>query len=249
MSMPSRFVTGSPLRHVIIMTLTNSAGIMALFVVDLIDLLFLNMLGEQELAASIGFSAQILFFLTSISIGILVSIGVLVSQRIGAGETDKAKRMAMSIYLFSVIVSIISSALVFYYLADILQLLKAKGRTFELAMTYTQIILPSTVILTLSMVFSGALRALGDAKRSMYATLIGAVVNLILDPILIFGLDMGIAGAATASVAARFAMMFYAAHGALKIHGLILISTVKAHFEDFLKILKFAIPAMLTNLS
>lgn len=245
----ARFVTGSTWRHVIMMTLTNSVGLMALFLVDLIDLYFLNLLGEQEMAASVGFSAQLLFYVTALAIGLLIAVGILVSQRIGAQEVDSARRIAASSMLTAVVLVVIISGFILFFLNDILTLLGASGRTFELAVTYSRIVLPSSVILVISMVASAVLRAVGDAKRSMNATLMGAVVNLAFDPLLIFYFDMGVAGAAWASVLSRIAMMTYALYCVIVIHNMLTRPTLKGLADDLSPIAKLAGPAMLTNLA
>ncbi|MBS9778648.1 MAG: MATE family efflux transporter [Gammaproteobacteria bacterium] len=244
-----RFVTGSIWRHVIVMTLANSIGLMTLFLVDLIDLYFLNLLGEQEMAASVGFSAQLLFFVTAISIGLLVAVGILVSQRIGAEKHDEAKRIFNSALAIACSIAIAISALLLLFLDDIFMKLGAKGRTFELAVTYSSIILPSSVMLVCSMVCSAALRGLGDAKRSMKATLLGALVNLALDPLLIFYFDMGIAGAAWASVISRITMVLYTLYSVGVIYHMLIKPSFSGLIRDFSPIAKIAGPSMLTNLA
>ncbi len=245
----ARFTTGSTWRHVIIMTLTNSIGLMALFFVDLMDLYFLNLLGEQEMAASVGFSSQLLFYVSAISIGFLISIGVLVSQRIGAKKTDEAKRIVGSALVIGITLMLIISSILFFNVESLLTMLGAKGRTLELSITYASILLPSSVILISSMVCSSVVRATGDARRSMNATLLGALVNLCFDPLLIFYFDMGIAGAAVASVLSRLAMMLYSFYNITVVYDLITKPTLTGVINDFRAIAKLAIPAMLTNLA
>ncbi len=245
----ARFISGSTWRHVIVMTLTNSVGLMALFLVDFIDLYFLNLLGEQEMAASVGFSAQLLFYVTAIAIGLLIAVGILVSQRIGAQNIAAARRIAASAIVIAITLVVIISGFLLYFLSDILTLLGATGRTHELAVTYAGILLPSSVILVIGMVCSAVLRAVGDARRSMHATLIGAAVNLAFDPLLIFYFAMGISGAAWASVLSRSAMMVYGLYCVIAIHNMLAKPTIKGILADLSSITKLAGPAMLTNLA
>lgn len=70
---PGKFTQGSTMRHVIVMTLTGSVGLMAVFVVDLLNLFYIARLGEQELAAAIGYAGSVLFFLTSFAIGLSIA--------------------------------------------------------------------------------------------------------------------------------------------------------------------------------
>ncbi len=99
------------------------------------------------------------------------------------------------------------------------------------------------------MICSSVVRATGDARRSMNATLLGALVNLCFDPLLIFTFDMGVAGAAWASVLSRLAMMSYSFYNVTKIYHLIAKPTVIGIINDLKAIAKLSIPAMLTNLA
>jgi hypothetical protein len=64
----ARFVTGSTMRHVIVMTATGSVGLIAVFIVDALNLFYISLLGIQELAAAIGFASTLLFFTISVAI-------------------------------------------------------------------------------------------------------------------------------------------------------------------------------------
>jgi Na+-driven multidrug efflux pump len=96
---------------------------------------------------------------------------------------------------------------------------------------------------------ANATRALGDARRSMYATLAGSAVNAILDPILIFGLGWGIEGAATASLVSRFVVLAIAFHAIFGVHRLPAITSFRLLRADFSPIVRVAGPAILTNLA
>lgn len=62
MSVQAKFLTGSPMKHVAIMSFTASLGLMAMFAVDFVDMIFISMLGQAELAAAIGYAGSILFW-------------------------------------------------------------------------------------------------------------------------------------------------------------------------------------------
>ena len=93
MSETPRFVTGSTLRHVMVMTATSSFGLMAVFFVDVLNLLYISMLGHQELAAAIGYSGTLMFFLTSVAIGLTIATTAQVSRALGSGDTAKAAEL------------------------------------------------------------------------------------------------------------------------------------------------------------
>ena len=92
----ARFVTGSTMRHVVVMTLTSSVGLMALFLVDLASLFFLNLLARTEITAAIGYAGAIAFTNLSLSLGLGIAASALVSRSLGARELEKARRYATS---------------------------------------------------------------------------------------------------------------------------------------------------------
>ena len=243
------FTQGSTLRHVITMTSASSVGLIAMFGVDLIDMYFLSLLGQEELAAAVGFAGTLLFFMTAISIGLQIAMGALVARALGAQQREAAGRYLTNVLLFSAGVSVLLSVVTFVYLEDLLRFMGASGETLGFAMSYSRILVPITPILAVGMCAAGAVRAVGDARRSMYATVGGSIVNAVLDPIFIFGFNWGIEGAAAASAAARCALFLIAFHAIFKVHDLPRATTWLKLRADFSAIMQIAGPAMLTNLA
>ena len=160
---------------------------------------FLSLLGEVELAAAVGFAGTILFFTTSISIGLSIAMGALVSRALGRGGADgqdEARRYAINNYIFGLICAVVVVLVLWPSIPALLSALGATGRTHELATGYLRIVVPSMPLLSLGMASGGVLRATGDARRAMYIALSGGLANAVFDPLLIFGLDLGIDGAA-----------------------------------------------------
>ncbi len=130
-----------------------------------------------------------------------------------------------------------------------LGLLGADGRVAEEAHGYLMITLPSNVLMALGMGFSGVLRAVGDANRSMYVTLAGAIVTAILDPLLIFGLKLGITGAAICLVVSRLVFALVGWWGAVTIHAMVARPSWPAMRQEARAIAGIAGPAILTNIA
>ncbi|WP_394133158.1 MATE family efflux transporter [Shewanella maritima] len=245
----AKFVEGSILRHILVMSSTAAVGISALFVVDLLDIFFLSLLGEQELAAAVGYAGTISFFTTSIGIGLSIALGALVSKSVGAKQTALAKRLFLNSAVVTLITSVLVAVIVLMFIPEILQLIGATGYTAELAKSYLYILIPSLPIIALAMALGGALRAVGDAKLSMYSTLAGGGVNAVLDPIFIFMFSMDIEGAAWASVCARIAVLVISGHGVVVKHQLMGKFNFNEFVEDLPTIFAIAGPAMLTNIA
>ena len=99
------FTTGSTMRHVVVMTATSSIGLVAIFFVDAINLFYISLLGQQELAAAIGYAATIMFFSVSICIGISIAAAAMVGRAIGAGDQERAESRGTSSLVFLLILS------------------------------------------------------------------------------------------------------------------------------------------------
>lgn len=243
----AKFLTGSLMRHITVMALTSSVGLMAIFLVDLVDMIFISWLGRDELAAAVGYAGAILFFTSSFGIGMSIAAGALVARALGEGDGQKARRRSATAVLYGAILGAIFAAIVFVYIRPLAALLGASGVTLDLAEHYLQIILPSLPILIVAMVGGAILRAHGDAGRAMMATIAGGAVNAVLDPILIFGLDLDLTGAALASVAARITIAIMSIWPILAHHGGLDRPSRDEFRVDFPDLMKIAIPAILTQ--
>lgn len=247
--LPAKFVTGPIMGHIWTMTTTSAIGLVGVFFVDLVDILFLSMLGSDAIVAGVGFAASISFFTVSMSIGISISMAALVSRMIGQKNSERARRYVINICMLSVIVTSILSATIWFNLSFLLDLLGAPAEAQQQSINYLHILLPSLPIFGLGMVMSSAIRAVGDARLSMLATLLGGAVNAALDPIFIFVLDYGIEGAAIASVIGRFSLLLLALYGISTKHRLLTPFVFSSFWSDLKPIFTIAGPAMLTNVA
>lgn len=237
------------MRHVIVMTAASSIGLMSIFLVDLLSLLYVSRLGDPNLTAAVGFATQVLFFAVSINIGLSIAIGALVSRAIGAGNMHGARRLAASGLVHVVTVTAAASLAALLFRHQILVLFGARGEALDVASTYLAITLPPTVLLGLGMALGAILRAAGDARRAMYVTLAAAVVTAILDPIFIFGFGFGVNGAAIVTIVSRFVLVIVGLYGAAVVHDLIRRPRLVAVLHDIPPLLTIALPAVLTNLA
>ena len=243
------FLSGSPLRHITVMALTASLGLMAVFMVDFVDMIFIAMLGKAELAAAVGYAGAILFFTSSFGIGMAIAAGALVARALGQGDTETAQRRATNALIYGVVFGAVFAGIVWANLVPLAKLMGAKGDTLELAVHYLAIVVPSLPFLLIGMVGGAILRAHGDARRAMMATIWGAIINAVLDPILIFGFDLELTGAALASVAARVAMAVAALWPIVRHHGGFGRPSLATLRLDLTPILAIGVPAVLTQLA
>ena len=244
-----RFVTGSPLRHVVVMASTGAIGLVAVFVVDLINLFYISLLGEPAIAAAVGFAGVVGFFHTSVCIGLMIGITATVSRKIGAGHTADAQRMAThSLVLMAAIAAVLALATL-AFLSPLLWALGARGEVAVLAQRYLAVTMPSVPLLGVGMASSALLRSVGDARRGMVVTLGAAAVTALLDPLFIFYFSMGLDGAAVVSVISRSVLIGIGLHGVARVHHM-LAPVQRARFAaDARAPSKVAVPAVLTNLA
>jgi len=243
------FLKGNLFRHITVMSLTASIGLMAIFVVDLVDMIFISMLGKAELAAAVGYAGAILFFTSSFGIGIAIAAGALVARALGAGDDQLARQRATNTLIFGALFGTIFAGVVWYNVPYLAGLMGASGETLDLAIHYLRIIVPSLPFLVVGMAGGAILRAHGDARRAMMATVTGGIVNAVLDPILIFGFGWDLTGAALASVAARCVIGYTSLYPIIRIYGGLQLPRPAVFMRDLVPILTLAFPAILTQLA
>lgn len=246
---PARFLEGNLFRHVTVMSLTTSVGLMAVFAVDFINMIFIAMLGQAELAAAIGYAGAILFFTTSFGIGMGIGVGALTARALGGRDVAGARTRATNGLILGTAFGAVFAAAVWLVLSPLVTLLGATGETHDLAVHYLQIVTPSQPLLMVGMIGSAILRSHGDARRAMMATVLGGLANAALDPILIFGLGLELTGAALASVVARVVICAAALWPILRYHGGFDRPSIGSVMADLRSVFGIAFPAILTQVA
>lgn len=245
----AKFLSGNLTKHIISMSLTAAAGFIALFIVDLADMLFISMLGVDELAAAVGYAGTILFMTTSISIGMAIAGGALVAKSLGENQTERATELLTHVLIVGVAFAVVFATLIFTNLEELTGLIGAAGETQALAISYLRILVPSMPVLMIGIIASAALRSHGAAGLAMMVTIVAGVVNAVLDPIFIFVLDMGLEGAAWASLISRFSVAGTAVWYITRRYGGFSGLSIGAVVRDLRPIAAIAIPAMLANVA
>jgi len=245
----ARFVTGSILRHVLVMTGTSAVGLIAVFAGDFANILFLGSLRDEEVLAAAGYASTVLFFVVSAGIGMAIAVTALVSPALGARDLARARRLATHAMLASAGATALLVAALCLALPAILGGLGAGGRTLALARDYLLIVLPSLPLLATAMAASAVLRSAGDAQRAMYITLVGAAVAVTLDALFILWLGLGIRGAAVSAFVSHLAMLAVGWWSVARVHGLLDRPQWRLMEHDVPLIARFAVPAVLTQLA
>lgn len=246
---PPKFVTGSILRHILVMTGAGAIGLMAIFAGDLANIYFLSRLGDEAIIAAVGYASSILFVSTSIGIGLSIAATSLVSPALGAGFRVRAKRLSTHAHVLTFAVSAILSFVLWLLIDPMLVYLGAQGHALDLASRYLTILLPTLPMLALGITSSAVLRSVGDARRAMNVTLTGAIVNTALDVVFIIYMGWGIDGAAIASAISRIGVMGIGLYGVIGVHKLMGRPKWATLTKDSVAFSAIAIPAVLTNIA
>ena len=249
MKRQARFTTGSTMRHVIVMTTTGMIGLTFMFLIDAITLFWVSKLENESFMAAMGFAWTVQFFTISFGIAFMIATTALVSRSLGAENWEDARKQTS---VFALLTFVILSITVFFLLTfnkEILASIGASGTVLETASTFLLISVPSLPIMAIGMIGSAVLRAEGDGFRSMMVTISSGIVAAIVDPLFIFGFDMGIQGAALGVSVARIVSAILAIYFVIKVKDL----AATINFQDikkwYLPFTMIAIPTLLTQLA
>ena len=215
---PARLTEGSVRRHLIELTIPMIWGILAMMAFNLTDTWFVAQLGELELAA-MSFTFPVVMVLLSVSIGLMAGTSSVLARVIGAGDTERVRRITTDAAVFAFVLSVLLSVLGLLTIDPLFRLLGATPEVLPRIREYMVIWYAGFVFFLVPMVGLGAVRATGDSRLQSRIMIGAALVNLVLDPLLIFGLAglprLELEGAALATVIARaasFVVGFWALH-------------------------------------
>lgn len=173
---------------------------------NIVDRIFIgNIPGTGGLAISgVGVILPITFIIMGFAMLFGIGSGANISIKLGQNRKDDAERIFGSGFFMLVVVGIGVTVIGLLFLDQIVNLYGADDQIRSYATGYFRIILYGNVFNTIAFGLNNIIRAEGNPKIAMYTMLIGAIINTILDPILIYGFNMGVQGAAYATIFAQF---------------------------------------------
>ncbi len=205
----ARLTHGSVGRHLVDMAVPVLFGIFTMMGQAFVDMWFIGRVGDRELAA-LSFAFPILMIVTSVAIGLGAGTSSVVARAIGAHNHRRARRLATDSLILSFGITAIISALGFFTIEPLFTLLGAPADMIPLIAGYMTILYAGVPFVVVGMVGMSSMRATGDTRLPSMLMVIASVANIILDPILIFGLGpvpaMGLNGAAMAALLSRAAI-------------------------------------------
>ncbi|KAF5413678.1 MAG: Multidrug resistance protein MdtK [Candidatus Methanogaster sp.] len=189
---------GDPKQAILKLSLPMIVAMSAQTVYNLVDAIWVSGLGADALAA-IGFVFPFFFAAMALSTGLGVGGGSAISRMIGANDKEGADNVAVHTIVMMLLLAVLFTIPLFVFARDLFVLIGA-GSATELAVSYARILFAGSIFIFITNVAGAILRAEGDVKRVMYVMMLGAGLNILLDPIFIYTLGMGIAGAAWATL-------------------------------------------------
>ena len=170
---------------------------------NMVDSIFIGR-GVGPLAIA-GLAVTFPFMNLSAAFGAMIGVGgsTMISVKLGQKDNDTAVRVLGNVVTLNILLGVIFGGLAIMFLSPILRFFGASDNTIGYAYDYMLVILLGNVVTHLYLGLNSVLRATGYPKKAMNATIATVIINTILDPIFIYGLDMGIRGAAIATVIAQ----------------------------------------------
>lgn len=225
-------------------------SMMVSLVYNMVDTYFIALTGKQELVAGVSLAAPI--FTLMIAFGDIFGLGgsSLISRLFGEKREEEAKRASAFCLWAAIGFGIFVTIVLLIFRTPILKLLGTDAATFEYAGEYYTWIAVGAASIILGLVPSNILRTEGLATQAMAGSILGSIVNIILDPVFIFGLGQGAAGAAMATVIGNvIADVYYIYVMSKKAKRLsVSLKEIKIPGTMIRDILVIGIPASITNL-
>ena len=178
----------------------------------LVDIFFVSKLGPGAVA-TVGITESLLTVIYAMAVGLSVGTTAMVSRRIGEKDPDGASKVAVQAIISGIGISLLIGIPGVFFAADFLRIMGATEEIVTSGYIYTGIMLGGNLVIMLLFIINAVFRSAGDAAISMRILLIANLINIILDPCLIFGLgpfpELGIKGAAIATNTGRGLAVIY----------------------------------------
>ncbi len=179
-------------------------GMLVMAVYNVVDSIFVSWLGSAEIAAT-QVVLPIMLIASAIGLAFGMGGGSYISRLLGSNKGKEANKVASVSFFTGLIVGLVVIIANLIFLEPVLNFFGANDSTLELAKEYGRFIIVGYVFTILNMVMNNSLRSEGSSKYSMIGMAFGSILNIVLDPILIFVFDLGIEGAAIATTISQAA--------------------------------------------
>ncbi|MBV1758820.1 MAG: MATE family efflux transporter [Dethiosulfatibacter sp.] len=244
---------GKVSQTIINLTIPMIFGTLSLVVFNITDTYFIGQLGSEELAA-VSFTFPIVLIINSIALGMGIGTSSLISRAFGSGDKEGLTRIASDSIILSLIFVIVTTIIGLNIIDQTFTLLGADSKMLIYIREYMSIWFYGMPFVVIPMVGNSIIRALGDTKTPSIVMMLAATVNVILDPLLIFGIgifpQMGIRGAALATVISRMITFMFSLYILIVREKIIRFrfQKIRSIIDSWKSILYVAIPSALVRM-
>lgn len=198
-------------KHLVAMTVPVLFGITTMMLQGFADAWFIGQVGDRELAA-LGFTFPVLMVVTSVAIGLGAGTSSVVARAIGTHNHRRARRLATDSLILAFGLTALVAIVGIATMGPLFRLLGAPDDLLPLIFGYMTVLYSGVPFVVVGMVGMSCMRATGDTRLPSFLMVLASVANLVLDPILIFGVGpipaLGLQGAAWAAFIARGSIFF-----------------------------------------
>ncbi len=200
------FTTGSIDRAIVLLSIPMILEMAMESLFAIVDAFFVAKIGVEAIA-TVGLTESVLTLIYSVAIGLSAAATAVVARRVGEGRRRAAAVAGAQTILIALFLSVLIAVPGFFFAKDILLLMSKDASVAETGQHYTRLLLTANLPILLLWMLNGIFRGAGDAATAMRALWLANGINIILDPLLIFGIgpfpEMGVLGAGVATTIGR----------------------------------------------
>ncbi len=204
-----------------------------------VDIFFVNRISVHAVSV-VGLTESVITIVYSVAIGLSAAATAMVSRRVGEKNNEGASHAGGQAIVLGIIVSVLMGIPGFIFAGDILKLMGASREAVETGTTYARIMFGGNVVVVMLFLINGIFRGAGNASIAMKSLWIGNLFNIVLDPLLIFGIgffpECGVTGAAIATTTGRAVGVIYQIYHLRKSTRILKVKS--HHYKPDFKILK-----------
>ncbi|WP_275087305.1 MATE family efflux transporter, partial [Pseudomonas syringae] len=170
----ARFTQGSVARHIVVTASASALSLFAVFLVDILTLVYVSMLHDPALLAAVGIAKVLMFFNGALATGLIIAGASVLAARIGHRAARSIPRLTASLMLMVIMVSGLAAAAQLTFIVPIMRWLGAEAATYEAARSFIWLTLPFTALQAVMQMSAQMLRTIGDNRRAMGVVLSAA---------------------------------------------------------------------------